>query len=357
MTSVGDLYEAIVDEAAYAALPAMVAEMVGARAGVIQRFEADGALADFQYSYYSQTLIADLAKVHPDGMDIWTEAGMRSDVRNRATLLDELTPLDAFGRSALWNEVLRPHGDDTAHSLGLIHTLDDAVLCVAAHRASGHGAFGAEHAARLDRISVDLHRIYRARRLLMERDDRVSRLILMLESGGTKVLMVGVDLRLVEASPAARVLIDRNDGLSLRAGRIAVHDPAARTALRDCVNRSIHRAGVTRTVFLCPRPSGAPPWRLTALPLPARDGGGCAILIDGGAPSADRLRIWLSQHYGASRAEIEVAEALLKGRTPEEIGAARRVSMNTVRTQIRRLLDKTGARGIGRLLALLASLA
>lgn len=46
--------------------------------------------------------------------------------------------------------------------------------------------------------------------------------------------------------------------------------------------------------------------------------------------------------YDLTRAETEVANGLLMGYSPEEIGCLRRVSTSTVRQQVKSMLSKTG---------------
>jgi DNA-binding NarL/FixJ family response regulator len=54
--------------------------------------------------------------------------------------------------------------------------------------------------------------------------------------------------------------------------------------------------------------------------------------------------------------ESEIAAALLEGSSPAQIGKARKVSMNTIRTQIRALLDAAGVNRIPELISLLSGL-
>jgi DNA-binding CsgD family transcriptional regulator len=57
--------------------------------------------------------------------------------------------------------------------------------------------------------------------------------------------------------------------------------------------------------------------------------------------------------YGLTRAEAHVAALLAMGLRVREISAARRTSMNTVRTQVKHLLEKTHTRRQAELVALL----
>lgn len=354
--SVGDLYEAISDDSAWAALPATAARLVGARSSVIHELDSAGMHIGVRWSYLTDDFMADLARRHPDGRDIWVETGLGSGIVDRPVIIDDYLPEAAFLRSPLWNDVLRPHGDDTGHSIGMAHRMDGGTLAITFQRALAAGAFENVHAARFSSIATDLHRIFHVRRVLGARAARAERLEALLVGERARAMLVGPELTLIEASPDARDLLDRSDGIALRDGRLLPLDPSLSIALRAAVEATIGYKPVDRAVFQCPRPNAAQPWRLLVLPLPIDAGMGCLLLIRGGEPAADRMRLWLAQQYGATGAEIAVAEALLAGAMPEEISNLRRVSLNTIRTQIRRLLEKTGVRGITQLLIMLARL-
>jgi len=62
-------------------------------------------------------------------------------------------------------------------------------------------------------------------------------------------------------------------------------------------------------------------------------------------PSSPPVRL-LIDLFGLTRAEAEVAVALAGGVTAEDVASTRRVSLDTVRSQIRTVLRKTGASGL-----------
>jgi DNA-binding CsgD family transcriptional regulator len=64
----------------------------------------------------------------------------------------------------------------------------------------------------------------------------------------------------------------------------------------------------------------------------------------------------LQQLFALTAAETGVAQALVVGRSAEEIAIERGVSLPTVRTQIRQILEKTGASHLRDLVRLLAGL-
>jgi len=353
---IGDLYEAILDDEIYANLPAMAAELVGGRSGIIHHFDGNGGLVASHFSYYSADAMNAFAARFPDGRDIWTASGLASGIVNRPVPLDDLVPEIEFRASTLWNDVLRPHGDDTGHSIGLIHKLDGAVLGTSIHRPFVSGRFGQVETARFNALATDLHRIYRARLLLRRRDQKIANLEEMLEAEDVKTVLVGIDLRLIEFSPGAGMILTQADGMSIQNGRLYFPDAGLAKALRQAANATIHRRNVTQVTFTCLRASGVPPWRLLVLPSLNARISGCIVVIRDGATKPNRIRLWLRQYYGATQTEVVVAESLIAGQSPEEISAQRKVSINTIRTQVRRLLEKTGTHGITSLLLLLAQL-
>lgn len=353
--SVGDLYEAIVDDDAWASLPAMAARLVGARSSVIVQLDPNGSV-DWRSSYLSDGIMHDLALWHPDGRDIWVETGLRTGVVGRALSIDTVLAEKSYLDSVLWNEIFRRHGDDTGRSMGIVHPLGAGTLLLTFQQAFGAGAFTRQNLARVDLIANDVHRIHRSRRLLGARDGRIARLEALLAGDGSRVLLLGRGLRLIEASPNARSLLERGDGLTLRRGVVVPSDRHVAKPFARIVEATIRREPVAQATLLCGRPAGGAPWRVLVLPAPIEGGDWCMVTIGGGDVAGGRRRRWLHEQYGATAAEIAVAEALVAGAAPEEVAAGRGTSLHTVRTQIRRLMEKTGARGIGQLLVLLARL-
>jgi DNA-binding CsgD family transcriptional regulator len=84
---------------------------------------------------------------------------------------------------------------------------------------------------------------------------------------------------------------------------------------------------------------------------------GCALLFVS-TPEVRRTPdpSLIRQALGCTQAEAEVAVLLVAGATPARIAAERLVSLTTVRTQIRALLQHSGLNRIGELIRLLADL-
>jgi DNA-binding CsgD family transcriptional regulator len=91
-----------------------------------------------------------------------------------------------------------------------------------------------------------------------------------------------------------------------------------------------------------------------------RPRGSCVLLFVTELPRGRReLASWIDVPkiqilLKCTQAEAEVAASLLAGLTPARIAQDRRVSLSTVRTQIRALLEVSGTRRVVELIVLLA---
>ena len=59
--------------------------------------------------------------------------------------------------------------------------------------------------------------------------------------------------------------------------------------------------------------------------------------------------------FGFTDAEVSVAQSLIGGRTAEIVAAERGVSVSTIRTQVRHILEKAGVQSLRELEAMLAA--
>jgi DNA-binding CsgD family transcriptional regulator len=178
-------------------------------------------------------------------------------------------------------------------------------------------------------------------------------------------LMVDSKARLLDSSAAAIALLETGKWLNVRPEGRLVGTSAVDTArLRDLAKRTAHGEGGgsmrirnelgaeclieaipaglrAENPFYPPRASCV----LLFLTVLARAGRELAGWIDAG-----KIQILLK----CTQAEAEVAASLLAGLTPARIAQDREVSLNTVRTQIRALLEVSGTRRVPELIVLLA---
>jgi DNA-binding CsgD family transcriptional regulator len=177
--------------------------------------------------------------------------------------------------------------------------------------------------------------------------------------------MVDASVRLIDSSAAGAALLETGKWLKLRAaGRLAGTSEADTARLHALAKlTSGGRSGGSMRIrnelgaecviqaISAPVKVGNPTYRPCAA---------CVLLIATVLPRGRwELTSWINVPkiqilLKCTQAEAEVAASLLAGLTPARIAQDRRVSLSTVRTQIRALLEVSGMRRVAELIVLLA---
>jgi DNA-binding CsgD family transcriptional regulator len=154
---------------------------------------------------------------------------------------------------------------------------------------------------------------------------------------------------------ADRVL-ELRDGLSLdAAGRPRASDEAAQAdlslAVKGALATSSAEGETASTLLAVPRRSGQDAYLVEVSPLRGRDlgsepsiGGAVAFVIDP-VQHAQASTRGMKEVFGLTEAEAEVLRLLVGGHGSRAMAEVRGVSVETVRTQIKRILSKTGTGG------------
>jgi DNA-binding CsgD family transcriptional regulator len=225
----------------------------------------------------------------------------------------------------------------------LLHMPDGAAPDAAGPRALLGGVAPVFAAAmRLRRVFEALQTRFRA---IIARFDRLGLgTVLLMETG-----------QVIESNAMARIVLDDRDGLRQeRDGRLRCDDPTADARLALAVGgawRTAHGAGLDGEVaFLAPRRSGLPSYVIAVHSLvdtqaEVAPGFACALcFIVDPARTTPLCTNGLALAGRLSAAEADVCARIVAGANSAEIATARGVSVETVRTQRRRILAKLGAR-------------
>lgn len=190
-----------------------------------------------------------------------------------------------------------------------------------------------------------LERLHKEKKVLAEALDRVTQAVVLLDRGG----------RVVQVNRAAEAIFRRADGVDTAAdGRLVLATSDARAslvgALAQCASPMLWAsgAGVLPPTQIIVRRLRGHPLVLTLQPLPKENAGALnavALLFisDPGTRTEDRGAL-LRKVYKLSSREAELAQALAGGETLKEYAARNDVTYETVRSQLRRVFEKTGAR-------------
>lgn len=351
------MYAALETERPLATLVEAIAASFGTRSALLQIGPVSGQSLMTEMSYWPAEVRRRYASEYCMVKDPWGEAIMATGSFGRPALLDGVVPPDMFQRSEMFNDLLRPAGDDTGRAIAFVQPVNGNMLVMAAHRASTDRAFDDGDSATMSAVHNHVSRILRLRDLLEQERTSTRQMQATIDGTGRAILLVGKTMEVLQLSAAAQACLDRRDGLGFRGGRLDISDPTRSSAVRSAVSATIDRRDVPCSAFLIPRRSG-PPCRLLVLPAGSHCDHGALIVLDDphAAPPARSISDVLTQLYGLSKAEAELCARLAEDRTLDDIAALRGVTKETLRTQLRSIFGKTGTSRQSALVRLVATL-
>lgn len=334
-----EIYDAATDDAAFDQLASALASAVGARSGVlhwgngendVQEISLSGYFPDEQMAVYDDSFQND---------DLWVEAMDRPGSMNRAWNCEQLVPTATYERSRIYNEWIRPMGDDTFHCMAGVVSQGGVHAKIGLHRGRRQQSFTADEVRSLQDSVGHLGRMFAIRSKLGRATHYGRTLHATLDLVGHAVFILNPNAALVECNSAAERMLRRADALLLRQrhvkARDVLDDEAFQAALRAAAAPDASQAGA---IFVH-RHNGAPYVLSIAS---ARIGDMRQIIVIASDP-AERdasLTSRIRALYGLTKAEAEVAEALSAGTPPEQLSEERGVAINTVRTQMKNIYAK-----------------
>lgn len=347
------IYEAAYDDEAFAALPDLIRQACDARSTVIHFLGADGDHASMAHTGHWNDAEIALYGEYSD-RDLLLQATSQTNRVNRFwNITEDFVSQNRLRGSAIYHGFYSAIGDDTRHVLGATFDTPWGLGAIGIHRGEHTSAFGDAQLQGMQALALDLRRmlVIRSKLWTAHTQQRASRAAL--DGLTLAILQTDRSGKILTANAAAETLL-RTPGSSLRGrgGKIAA-DGLVATRLAEALWRATDpeapQASLVRlgdgphdlTLTVSPLP-GAAPSRALLVVKPAET----TSLI------ADRLRTYL----GLTPAEADIAASLWRGHSPGEIAATRGASEQTVRSQIKALLAKTGCRRQVELLALIGGL-
>lgn len=170
--------------------------------------------------------------------------------------------------------------------------------------------------------------------------------------GALNLLAVGVVLvedsgQILSANRVAQQILERCDGLSVSGGRLL----AAYSRDHAALGRSIATAAAampTSGALACARPSGRRALSVVVRALrrhapPERPGFVAVFITDPEQEMAAEAQDFAGL-YGLTPAEARLASSLVRGMSPAQAAGALGLTVNTVRTHLKRIFSKTETR-------------
>lgn len=340
-----ELYEAIVDDEAFAALPLRIARQFGSRSALIHWLDHSGrSHIDVHSNYFSSEQMANYT-ANFVAADLWTQAAAADERRNIAWNAAELVSPDRYAESVFYNDWIRPMGDDTFHCAGIVMETEHGLGILGLHRGRTQRAYDRKVIDALNRLSPDLRRALTIRAKLSERIGPLRSWLQAFEDNPVPSMVIDRQGIIRQSNGRADDFIGRNAALTVRERRIVLRDDRKLREWNLLLARATSAVNPTagQGAFGFDRAA----WLAEFLPIVEGALAGCALvsIIDRG----DQARVGtairaIMQHFSLTATEAEIAIQLADGLTPEEIAARRGTSIQTVRSQLKQVLSKTGSR-------------
>ncbi|NTG73394.1 LuxR family transcriptional regulator [Agrobacterium rhizogenes] len=180
---------------------------------------------------------------------------------------------------------------------------------------------------------------------------KISCMVMMesaVEQANSPLIEVDADRRILWSNRLAQERIRDHQGLAVAAGRLRAqrreHDPA----LRDAVRLAFRELQGQTRLRLSPKQAWAVALGEDAAGIPMH----CWVLLEDGkalvsfddAETVARRIDGAREIYGLSPAQVKLARLIVDGHDLAEAAGLLAVSVNTLRTQLQRIFDKTGVR-------------
>lgn len=163
----------------------------------------------------------------------------------------------------------------------------------------------------------------------------------------------------VSVNQVAEVTLNLKDGLRLEGRRLVASSASDNNALREEISHVLSVSPLARPEtgqpLLLRRPSGLAPYCIQVNPLHRKNRFAQEVALLTLTEAPPRLQLThLKTEFGLTTAETEVVTMLRSGLGPDQIADRRRTSIQTVRSQIKSIYSKTGARSQLELMAMLS---
>jgi DNA-binding CsgD family transcriptional regulator len=294
----------------------------------------------------------DITAVSGEPLLLYPEFSLRALAKENAPgsyLFDELMPPEEQVTHPYWNRVIKPLGYGSG-VLTVIRTADDN------RRPVIMGLYREETSPPFEQSDVEIMKellphLRRTLGILLDGDPQVGA-----HDQGllAPVFYLDRDARVVGMTDAARRLSEADRGVSVAEdGRLSVKEPRLQSELRDALRTAIgkdwsrmFRTGAELAIrtedggslFLIVTPLAADTISATASKIR------CAVFVLAAIPVDAATIRRLQRLFGLTPAQSEVAAGVADGESVEGIATRRGTSVLTVRTQLKQVFGKTGAR-------------
>ena len=335
------IYQAMVDDEAFADLPSLLARSVGARSCVIHWRDTEHEAEILSHSqYFRDEHMLNYATNFVEH-DHWTNRANEPGFVNRVWNAEELVPQADYDRSIFYNEWIRAMGDDTFHCMGTVMETGRGLGIIGLHRGKTQANFDADAIKTLNRNIVHLRRMLTVRARMVNDSTKIRDLSALLDCNPAPMMAVTARGRIVHANAAAEALLVAGDTIRTTHGNLSVMVPAAQLEVGHALARASSSVSAEASVVAI-QTSGGHQLELTFSPVSHRGTG--LVLVTGRDPDAS-LRAALQPLGGQDRLaprEVMVARLVGRGLRNRDIAVAMGITEGTVKAYLHNVFAKVG---------------
>ena len=265
---------------------------------------------------------------------------------NKPVRCVDIMPIEEFRKTRVYRELLQPNGIE--YSLMVqFSDIPGVFTGISFHRSPEMPVFSEENRDQLGELLPHLKRalnIYQQITLLKRSPGTSYHILDELAAG----IVIADEFGNVQfANASAREILDKRDGVAIRAGRLSIG--AGSKAFADLL-AEVGASGIHRAIPIS-RSDGRQEYQCLITRLPRQDmqsppnllsPGVLAVYLTDPEKPVETDSQLLQRLFGLTPAEARVLERLVAGRTPEQIALDNGVEVSTVRSQIKALYEKTG---------------
>ena len=335
------IYEAMVDDQAFAELPSLLAESLGARSCTIHwRDTGDNAEVLAHSRYFTDDQMLRYAD-HFTGHDDWTNRARERVNINRVWNAEELVSRSDYESGVFFNEWIRGMGDDTAHCMGSVMETGQGLGIVGLHRGRTQDTFDPDTVAALRRNIVHLRRTMTVRARLVREADQRRDLAALLDRNPSPMFAIDARRRLAHANAAGEHVLQGSGLIEIVNGELRCCAPGHDAALALAVSRALDPASPEAGLVVVGAPDGR---RMELTVAPVTERGARLVLVSGRDPEGDIRRQLAPSDPRDTLAprELLVARAVAMGLRNREIAERLGLTEGTVKVYLHNLYAKVG---------------